>query len=258
MIGKAFKIIDDKISEVLLSKGFKKFNNSGDYILFIKDSEGYKVTFDERKKRFDLFECTIEDGKEKIGKSISAWLFDPENDTEKEAKSIAEDFANTFSGTSRQKAMKKKKKSDDENNVSSLFLINRIANIFPELKDAVQEEKECYENFRGVTFAKEKALPLIKETLIKGEPKDKFKKLCTVFNNLYDSGDLDTRGIITIIFLNSIDDEIARENIKTQLSENLQAAMKEAYKIKDKKIKPEKIKKKRTFISDTLNAAQAQ
>ncbi len=261
MIGKAFKIIEDRLSEVLLNKGFKKINNSGDYILFIKDSEGYKVTFDESQKRFDLLECTLEDNKEEVGKSVSAWLFDPENDTEKEAKAIAEDFKDTLCGSSGQKTLrniKKKKKSDDENNVNSLFLMNRIANIFPELKDAVQEEKECYENFRGVTFAKEKALPLVKETLIKGEPKDKFKKLCTVFSNLYDSGDLDTRGIITIIFLNSIEDETAREKISAQLSKNLQAAMKEAYKIKDKKVKPEKIKKKRTFISDTLNAAQAQ
>lgn len=50
----------------------------------------------------------------------------------------------------------KKKKSDDENNVNPLFLMNRIANIFPELKDAVLEEKENYENFRGVIFAREK------------------------------------------------------------------------------------------------------
>ena len=34
--------------------------------------------------------------------------------------------------------------------------------------------------------------------------------------------------------------------------------MKEAFKLKGKKIKPEKIKKKSTFISDTLSAAQAQ
>lgn len=152
----------------------------------------------------------------------------------------------------------KKKKSDDENNANPLFLMNRIANIFPELKDAVLEEKENYENFRGVTFAREKAMPFVKETLTSGMPKDKFKKLCTVFSNLYASGDLDTKAIITIVFLNSIDDTTARENIENTVSEELKAAMKEAFKLKGKKIKPEKIKKKSTFISDTLSAAQAQ
>ena len=82
--------------------------------------------------------------------------------------------------------------------------------------------------------------------------------MCTVFSNLYASGDLDTKAIITIVFLNSIDDTTARENIENTVSEDLKAAMKEAFKLRGKKIKPEKIKKKRTFISDTLSAAQAQ
>lgn len=101
-------------------------------------------------------------------------------------------------------------------------------------------------------------MPLVKETLTSGNPKDKFKKLCTVFSNLYDSGDLDTKGIITIVFLNAIEDEKSRENIEEMVSKDLKGSMKEAYKIRNKKIKPEKIKKKRTFISDTLNAVQEE
>ena len=94
------KIIDEKMSSVLLNNGFSKTINSENDILFIKESEGYKISFSGEKKRFDLFECGIDsDGSEEIGKSISAWLFDPENDTEKEAKEIAQDFANTVSGT---------------------------------------------------------------------------------------------------------------------------------------------------------------
>lgn len=261
MINKAFKIIDEKISESLIQKGFEKSNCTGESLSFIKNASGYKIVFDSDKKRFSLLEISIENGKETIEKTISVWLFDPNNDTEKEAKDIAMDFANTLSGENNKKAkrnVKKKKKNDEENNTSPLFLMNRIANIFPELKNEIQKEKDNYENFRGVTFAREKALPLVKETLTTGSPKDKFKKLCTVFSNLYDSGDLDTKGIITIVFLNAIEDQKSREAIEEMVGKDLKGAMSEAYKIRNKKIKPEKIKKKRTFISDTLETVQAE
>lgn len=261
MINKAFKTIDEKLSEILIKNGFNKINNIENTILFVKESNGYKVRFDETKNKFELFECSLENNEVTSEKNLATWLFDPQNDNEREAKDIAADFAETLGAVNKcanKKIVKKRKKSDDENNTNPLFLMNRIANIFPELKDAVIEEKENYENFRGVTFAREKAMPFVKETLTSGNPKDKFKKLCTVFSNLYASGDLDTKAIITIVFLNAVDDTTARENIENMVSEDLKSAMKEAFKLKGKKIKPEKIKKKRTFISDTLNAAQAQ
>ena len=261
LINKAFKIIDEKLSEILIKNGFNKINNIENTILFVKESDGYKIRFDETKNKFELFDCSLENNEVTSEKNLATWLFDPQNDNEREAKDIAADFAETLGAVNKRankKIVKKKKKSDDENNTNPLFLMNRIANIFPELKDAVMEEKENYENFRGVTFAREKAMPFVKETLTSGNPKDKFKKLCTVFSNLYASGDLDTKAIITIVFLNAVDETTARENIENMVSEDLKPAMKEAFKLKGKKIKPEKIKKKRTFISDTLNAAQAQ
>ena len=260
MINKALKIIEEKLCETLVKNGFNKINSDENAILFVKNSDGYKVCFDETKNKFELLECCVENDVVVSEKNLSTWLFDPQTDGEKEAKEIAVDFAKTVGGTNnksgKKMSAKVKKKSDDENNQNSLFLMNRIANIFPELKEAVLEEKENYENFRGVTFAREKAMRFVKETLISGEPKDKFKKLCTVFSNLYASGDIDAKSIITIVFLNEIDDANAREKIAGMVSKELKSAMAEAYKLKGKKIKPEKVKKKSTFISDSLNAAQ--
>lgn len=267
---KALKIIGEKLSEVMSKSGYNKVkaeNNDNTSILFAKEStgSGFAVNFEESKNQFELLSCEVENGRvseDSENKVLSTWLFDPQSDTEREAKDIAADFAETVRGATgkagSKKVAKKKKKGEDEDSASSLFLMNRIANIFPELKESLQQEKESYENFRGVTFAREKALPLVKEVLTSEEPKDKFKKLCTVFSNLYDAGDLDTKAIITIVFLNAIDDTTARENIGAAVSKELQIAMKEAFKLKGKKIKPEKIKKKSTFISDTLSAAQAQ
>ncbi len=260
MINKAIKIIYEKLAEVLAKRGFAKVNGAENVLLFVKGEVGYKVFFDADKNKFELLECCLEDDNITSKKVLSTWLFDPQNDTEREARDIAADFAETLGGavknSSKKSSAKKKKKTEEENNVNPLFLMNRIASIFPELKETLQEEKNSYEDFRSVTFAREKALPLVKETLTSGEPKDKLKKLCTVFSNLYASGDLDTRSIITIVFLNAIEEPSAREKISAAVSDELKSAMKEAFKLKGKKIKPEKIKRKSTFISDTLNAAQ--
>lgn len=261
LINKAFKIIDEKMAAVLTKRDFTKVSSTENVLLYVNGGEaGYKAFFAPDKNKFELIESCLENDNIISEKVLSTWLFDPQNDTEREAKAIAADFAEALGGEvkkhSKKDSAKKKKKSDEENNANPLFLMNRMASIFPELKEAVQSERNSYDDFRVVTFAREKALPLMKETLVSGEPKDKFKKLCTVFSNLYASGDLDTRSIITIVFLNSIEDVAAREKISAAVSDELKAAMKEAFKLRGKKIKPEKIKRKNTFISDTLNAAQ--
>ena len=262
MINKALKIIDEKLAEGLTKRGFARVNDAENALLFVKGESGYKVFFDVDKNKCELLECYLEDDNITSKKVLSTWLFDPQNDTEREARDIASDFEETLGGavknSNKKASAKKKKKNEEENNANPLFLMNRIASIFPELKEAVQEEKNSYGDFRSVTFAREKVLPLVRETLTIGEPKDKFKKLCTVFSNLYSSGDLDTRSIITIVFLNAIEEPSAREKISAAVSDELKSAMKEAFKLKGKKIKPEKIKRKSTLISDTLSVAQSK
>ena len=47
MINKAFKIIEEKLSEVLIKRGFTRLSSKAGTILFAKDSIGYRVFFDE-------------------------------------------------------------------------------------------------------------------------------------------------------------------------------------------------------------------
>ena len=63
LIGKAFKIIDEKLSEILIKKGFSKISNSENTILFVKESDGYKVSFDETKNKFELIDCSLKNMK---------------------------------------------------------------------------------------------------------------------------------------------------------------------------------------------------
>jgi hypothetical protein len=59
----------------------------------------------------------------------------------------------------------------------------------------------------------------------------------------YKSGDLDVRAVITIIILNSIETEKAENSLRNNINDDLKKAWDAAKKVKNKKVKPEKIKR---------------
>lgn len=259
MLNKAFKIIEEILFEDLSKKGFQKSRENSSIIFSSKDIV-YKVEFDNSHKQFCLSSCTVlEDGiPSKDFSNISVWLFNPSVDTEKEAKSIAADFLETLGGP-KQKAriQSSTKKSNEQNNTNLIFFINRLITIFPEIKEDIKNEKDTYEEFRGINFIRESVLPYIKE-LLNFNQKDKLKKLCTTLNTAYGNANLDVRSAITMIILNSIDDEKNKNLIEPFLSEDLKRAWKAAQKYKNKTVKPEKAKKKKSFLAKTLESASKQ
>ena len=94
-----------------------------------------------------------DDGPDNDWKTLSTWMFDPERDTEKEAESIGNDFVQSISAPTREKAVRsaKKKKKDDEGNATPLFFSKRLVNVFPELKEEIKAEEDGYDPFRGVS-----------------------------------------------------------------------------------------------------------
>lgn len=246
MDNKVFQIIENDIKTVLLKNGFTQ--NKLDQPLYALFSNGdviYKLCYDAGKKTVNLL-LGADDQDDRI---VSSWLFDPDFDTEKEAKSIAADFVETLEGV-RKKHTKKtpKKKSDDERNVDTLFMINRLASIFPDLKNEILVEKQSFESFRALTFAREKALPYVLDTLLSATPKEKFSKLCDTFSSLYSVGNLDVRSIITVVFLNAVDDQQAISRIEDAISEDLKKAYAASRRMKHKKFKPEIRKKQKTSL----------
>lgn len=258
---KAFDLITAKVEEALAEQEFTRQNveykQEGDKIaLYTGETAAYSVLYDTVKKRFELRACGMtESGPDNSWKSLAVWLFDPQEDTEREAESIAGDFVETIQGPQRKAMVKasKKRKKEDEANVDPLFFMNRLVNFFPELREEIRWEKESYESFRGVNFAKEKALPKIQYFLKENRPEQQLKKLGTVMSDCYASGDLDVRGIITYIILNSIEGESAHK-LEEYLSDELKKAWKYSVRLKGKKIKPEKRKKEKRFVADTLNS----
>lgn len=248
MINKAYKIITDKVFSVLESQGFKKNKVSGAQsnemvTLFTGENVAYSVIYYTDKMHMVMRSCTMtDDGPDNEWNTMATWMFNPETDTEREATSIGNDFADAVSTPVNIKRVKQtKKKKSDEGSADPLFLFKRLVKFFPELKDEIKEEEDSCYPFRYVTFTKEHIVERV-NTMIKRGSKADITKLMSVLSAQYANGDVDTRSIITIVILNSVDDN-STQVIEPLMSEDLLKAYKSARKFRGKKVKPEKVKK---------------
>ena len=253
VINKALSVIGKKLDVLLKSRGFTKKNLSNLSIGFASKDTSYVIEFNDNKIR--LINGSFRDSQSKSeinetggegGVVLSEWFFDPSSSTEKDAESIANDFVEVLTGkgdgntNSRQN---KKGKSKTENS-SIHFFLNRLITIFPELKPKVTVEKDTYSKFRYTTFIRDEFVPLFLDLVNTCDKKsEKLKKTINVLNNFYDNSDMSVRSIITIIILNSIDENSdAYLKIDGLLKNDLRVAFTCARKYKNKKVKPEKLK----------------
>ena len=125
---------------------------------------------------------------------------------------------------------------------------------FPELRDEIKNEEDCYFPFRGATFAKEKIAPKV-ATYIKRATKPELEKFAGLFNLQYANGDVDTRSIITIVLLNSLENA-EYSSIYEYFDEDLKKAAKAARKFKGKTVKPEKPKQKSVSKASNLTTSK--
>ncbi|MBR1732069.1 MAG: hypothetical protein IJ725_06520 [Ruminococcus sp.] len=262
-INVAFKSISDKVEGALAVQGFKKEKVSpskGEMVsLFTSETVAYSVVYFTDKKHFIMRQCSMtEDGPDNEWRTLATWMLDPETDSMKDADSIANDFVDNCtnaSATKRLKTTKKKKKKDaDEGSADPLFLSKRFVTFFPELKDEIKQEEDCYYPFRGVTFARASIVPKL-QSFVKTANKKDIEKLGSLLSAQYANGDADTRSIITIVILNAMPEE-KYEDINANLSDELKNAWKFALKFKGKKVKPEKPKKKKKTMVERLQEKQ--
>lgn len=151
----------------------------------------------------------------------------------------------------RAKQVKQKKKKDDDGTADPKFLAKRFVTYFPELREEIKNEEDCYFPFRGATFAKEHIAPKI-PMYIKRANKNEIEKFANVFNVQYNNGDVDTRAIITIVLLNSLDD--AEYNaLYEHFNDELKVAALNARAFKGKTVKPEKVKKVKAKANTLTN-----
>ena len=256
---KAFDLIAGKVEEELKKSGYTKqkvaSENEGDLVaLFTSDNIAYSVVYILDRQQMVLRSCTMTDeGPDNEWKTLATWLYDEETSSQKDAESIANDFIEGVSGTiavKRAKQVKQKKKKGDDGSADPKFLAKRFVAYFPELKDEIKMEEDCYYPFRGATFAKEHIAPRVADYIKRANNKET-EKFANVFNVQYGNGDRDTRAVITIVILNSLEDEEFYK-VSEFFNDDLEKAAKAARKYKGKEVKPEVPKKPRKSIGSTL------
>ncbi len=256
---KAYELIVDKVEEELQKQGYTKqkvtSEDEGDLVsLFTSENVAYSVVYIKSKQQMILRSCAMTDeGPDNEWRTLATWLYDDLVSTQKDAESIANDFVEGVSGTvaiKRAKQIKQKKKKSDDGNADPKFLAKRFVAYFPELRDEIKAEEDCYYPFRGATFAKEHIAPRVAQYLKTSKGKET-EKLANVFNVQYGNGDYDTRSIITVVILNSLDDDDYKK-LSEYFNDDLTKAANAARKFKGKTVKPEKPKKPKKSIASTL------
>lgn len=257
---KAFDLIVGKVEAELVKTGYQKqkvaAENDNELVsLFTSEAIAYSVVYYKDKMQMVLRSCTMtEEGPDNEWKTLATWLYDEETATQKDAESIANDFVEGVSGTialKRAKQIKQKKRKDDDGTATPKFLAKRFVTFFPELRDEIKNEEDCYFPFRGATFAKEYIADRVK-TYIRRATKPELEKMAGVFKLQYSNGDTDTRSIITIVLLNALDDEEFKA-LSEYFDKELSVAALAARKYKGKQVKPEKPKKKISTGNTLLN-----
>ncbi len=217
-------------------------NLSADSFEVKTEKTTHLITWDRKKKVVSL-----KNGE----KTLSTWMLDEEKTSPKDIKMIAADFKEGITSKPKAQKQNKKKNQNEESNVTGLFFANRMVNIFPELKEEIRAEKESFSSFRAATFAKNCILPKVNDLLSSakgGNPE--VKKFGKLLSDLYKNAALDVRSIITMGILNNLENP---EPLTPNLSDELQKAWQHSLKYKGKKVKPEKIKKKKqSFMSKAL------
>ena len=243
----AFDLIAGKVEEELTRSGYARqkvtTENENELVaLFTGENMAYSVVYILERQQMVLRSCPMTDeGPDNQWKVLATWLYDEETSSQKDAESIANDFIEGVSGTiaiKRAKQMKQKKKKNDDGNADPNFLAKRFVTYFPELKDEIREEEDCYYPFRGATFAREHLAPKI-AAFVQSAKGRELEKFASVFDTQYANGDADTRAIITVVLLNSLEDSEFTK-LCDVLNEDTQMAALAARKYKGKEVKPEK------------------
>ena len=254
----AFNYIRDSLYEELSKQGFGEAEDyedeKGPAIMFKTEAVAYGLCFAKEKKSF-ILQSTNMDAKGQPGtwRQLSQWYYDEKTAIREDYESIANDFLEVVRGPQNiafvQNTKKKKKNGEDENNIDPLFFFNRLANIYPEFKDTMNEERIVFGQIRYATVAKNVAAPMIE----KCADKETLKKTAELLSYMYKDGDVDTRSLVTAGVLNNIPDGDCINTLRENFDEDLAKVYKHSRKLIGKNLKPEKVKKAPKVVAGTLD-----
>lgn len=245
----AFQLIQTALAAELTQQGFKEpqplEDPDGQAVIFAAEQVAYSLLYDRKKKSFLLRSTNLDgQGRPTAWRSLSTWLFDPDTGERPDAESIVNDFLEVVRGPRRVEMVQQQRKraKGEDRNVDPMFFVNRLVGLFPDLKEPLNEEKIVYGRVRYITFIKQHVLPEM-ESLLRDYPESEpAQKLSELLDDMYKSGDLDLRSIVTYVVIDGLSGE-SFSKLYELMGDELRKVAKPARKLIGKTIKPEKKKK---------------
>ncbi|MBO4692913.1 MAG: hypothetical protein J5659_00765 [Clostridia bacterium] len=155
---------------------------------------------------------------------ISAWLFD-DSQTERDAVSVGIDFTETLSENLGVKKNSRLAAAVDmptanKDGADIGTFAKKVLDVYPQFKEPYRAHIQKYGNFLYLNFFGETLVPQLKQTLASGDKKA-IKKIFTVFDSTYITGDRDTvNAMLACIAAASLDDDNAKKNLAETLRDN--------------------------------------
>ena len=205
----------EEMSPFFEEQGFKS-TEKGKYK---NDTCEISIEYDDARQMYVLKKAEGAEGKE-----ISAWLFD-DSQTERDAVSVGIDFTETLSENLGVKKNSRARRlidmpemSKDGADINSFA--KKVLDVYPQFKETYRAHIGKYGNFLYLNFFGETLVPQLKSVLNTGDKKS-IKKIFTVFENTYITGDKDTvNAMVAVIAATVCDDERAQANLAVTLEDN--------------------------------------
>ena len=204
---KAFDIICQLLEEFFKKYDYKmaKKDTSDSEVwqaVFVGKDKAYSVNWISSEKKYKLNIASVSDGVYDDFNNISVWLFDPDNNNESDAKSIAADFQETALGQISGKqqirvtrdgkgATKKPSKLDYEE------FCKKAIEIYPQYKDQYEANITHYGQLKPDEFVKD-TLGVYMLEMLKLKKNAQLKKLFDLYDTGYSKGDNDVRSLVMV------------------------------------------------------------
>lgn len=190
-------------------------------------SQGGKVTIElagekaaARMEYFDnklalIYTDKAEDSVEADYVRLALSLLDPETADEKDIKYIAGEFSesllekvggNKSAGVKMPTPVSKTAAKSGMLAYDPNTLANRLTGIYPELRASYKENIEKYGDFLAEEFFIKYGAPAVLAT-IRGNDKQKMKRLFNLLNEVYEDGTNETQGVIAVTILGAMEND---------------------------------------------------
>ena len=227
------KVIEE-MSPFLSEHGFKKTGDNE----YKSETNAVLVGYDEARQMYTL-KMAAEGGEYE---EISAWLFD-DSQTERDAASVGIDFTETLTeklgvkkNSRAERIVDMPTASKDGGDIATFT--KKVLDVYPQFKEPYRAHIAKYGNFLYLNFFGETLVPQLKSTLASGDKRE-IKKIFSVFQNTYITGDKDTiNAMLACIAAAVCNDDTAQKNLALTLEDNnhmLKAVTELAPKVKGNK-----------------------